>query len=175
MQIEIKYLTTRKKTVYENREQRKEQYQEDKEKKYRTDHWASEKKRKFDSKIQLIQNSRSRKRNAFKLQSVKRNNKTFDSIGGSHRFFFKNWLHFQLYREMAVESYGSVWSVDRCFSISSFILLDENELRKRFGWISLRPMYSDEKNLERAKIDYRLKLMQEVKAKKFRNLSEQEG
>ena len=46
-------------------------------------------------------------------------------------------------------------------------------MRKCFGWVKVRPMYSNEDNLKRTNFDHRLNLMQEVKAKYFRNLDEQ--
>ena len=61
---------------------------------------------------------------------------------------------------MTLEIYGSVWQNDHCVPIASFNLLDENEMKKRFNWIILRPMYSYENNLKKAKIDYRLYLLQ---------------
>ena len=76
---------------------------------------------------------------------------------------------------MTLENYGSVWQIDHCLPIASFNLLDENEMKKCFNWINLRPMYSNENNLKKAKIDYHLYLLQEVKAYHFHRLNDQEG
>ena len=73
---------------------------------------------------------------------------------------------------MTIENYGSVWQIDHCFSIASFNLLDENDMKNCFNWIDLRPMYSNEINSKNDKIDPRLYLMQEVKAKYFLKLIE---
>ena len=75
---------------------------------------------------------------------------------------------------MTSEIYGSVWQVDHCLPIASFNLLDENERKKCFNWINLRPIYSNENNLKKAKIDYHLYLLQEVKAYQFLKLNGQE-
>ena len=66
---------------------------------------------------------------------------------------------------MTIEKYGSLWQIDHCLPIASFNFLDENDMKECFIWISIRPMYSNENNLKKAKIDYHLYLLQEVKAK----------
>ena len=75
---------------------------------------------------------------------------------------------------MTIGNYGSVWQIDHCLPISTFNLLDENDMKKCFKWINLRPMYSNENNSKKDKIDYRLYLLQEVKAKHFSKLYDQE-
>ena len=72
---------------------------------------------------------------------------------------------------MTIENYGSIWQIDHCLPIASFSLLGENEMKKRFNWINLRPMYSNENNSKNAKIDYHLYLMQEEKANYFIKLN----
>ena len=64
-----------------------------------------------------------------------------------------------------IENYGSVWQIDHCLPITSFSLLDENNMKKCFNWINLRSMYSNKNISIGSKIDNRLYLMQEVKAK----------
>ena len=77
---------------------------------------------------------------------------------------------------MTVENYGSVWQIDHCLPITSFNLLDENDMTKCFNWVNLRPMYSKENNSKNDKIDYYLYLLQEVKAKYFLKLNnDQQG
>ena len=78
---------------------------------------------------------------AFKSQNVRKTKKTFDLLGCSHSFF-KNWIIHQLYGNMTVENYGSVWQIDHCLPITAFNLLDENDMKKCFNWINFRPMYS---------------------------------
>ena len=72
---------------------------------------------------------------------------------------------------MTIENYGSVWQIDHCLPITSFNLLDENDMKKCFNWINLRPMYSNKNISKGSKIDNRLYLMQEVKAKYFMKLN----
>ena len=96
-------------------------------------------------------------------------NKTFDLLGCSHSFFKSCIIH-QLYGNMTIENYGSVWQIDHCLAIASFNLLDENDMKRCFNWVSLRPMYVKD-NINRGdKIDYHLYLLQEVKAKYFLKL-----
>ena len=118
-------------------------------------------------------NLRSRTSMAFKSQNVTKTNKTFDLLGCSHSFS-KNWIIHQLHGNMTVENYGSVWQIDHCLPITSFNLLDENDMKKCFNWITLRPMYSKENNSKNDKIDHYLYLCQEVKDKYFMKLNVQE-
>ena len=128
----------------------------------------------LDLNFKLACNLRSRTSSAFKSQNVRKTNKTFDLLGCSHSFF-KNWIIHQLYGNMTVEKYGSVCQIDHCLPIVSFNLLDEIDMKKCLNWVNLRPMHSSENNSKNAKIDNRLYLMQEVKAKYFINLNAQEG
>ena len=69
----------------------------------------------------------------------------------------------------------AVWQIHHCLPIASFNLLDENDMKKCFNWINLRPMYSTENNSKNDKIDHYLYLLQEVKAKYFLELYVQKG
>ena len=111
---------------------------------------------------------------AFKARNVMKTNKSFDLLGCSHSFF-KNWIIYQLYGIMTIENYGSVCQIDHCLPIASFNLLDENDMKKCFNWINLRPMFSTENYSKNVKIDYHLFLLQEVKAYQFIKLNDQEG
>ena len=124
--------------------------------------------------FKLACNLRSRTYQAFKSQNVRKINKTFDLIGCSHSFF-KNWILYQVYGNMTLENYDSVWQIDHCLPIASFSLLDENEMKKCFNLINLRPMYSNENKLKKARIDYHLYLLREMKAYQFLRLNDQEG
>ena len=124
----------------------------------------------LDLNFKLVCNLRSRTNQAFKAHSVRKTNKTFELLGCSHSFF-KNWIIHQLYGNMTVENYGSVWQIDHCLPIVSFNLLDENDKKKCFNWINLRPMYSSENNSKSAKINHRLYLLQQIKAKYFLKLN----
>ena len=122
--------------------------------------------RKIDLSFKLSQKLRSRTYNAFETQNVSKNNKTFELLGCSPSFFQK-WIQFQLFGNMTLENYGKVWENDHCLPINSFILLNESEVKKCFSWINLRPMYGNENNSKKAKVDRRLYLLQEIKAHYF--------
>ena len=113
---------------------------------------------------------RSRTNKSFKSQNVRKTNKSFNLLGCSHSFF-KRWIIHQLYGNMTLQNYGSVWQFDHCLPIASFNLLDENDMKKCFSWVNLRPMYSNENNSKKAKIDHRLYLLQQIKAKYFLKLN----
>ena len=130
-------------------------------KRYRCEYYKN--RREKDINFKLACNLRSRTSMAFKSQNGSKTKKTFDLLGCSHSFF-KNWILHQLYGNKTVENYGSVWQIDHCFPITSLNLLDENNMKKCFNWINLRPMYSKENNSKNDKIDYYLYLLQKVKA-----------
>ena len=66
-----------------------------------------------------------------------------------------------------IENYGKIWCLDHCIPIASFNLLDENDIKKCFNWINLRPMYVKDNIVKGDKIDMRLYLLQETKGKYF--------
>ena len=125
--------------------------------------------------FKLAHNLRVRTNKAFKSQNVRKTNKTFDLLGCSQSFF-KNWIIHQLYGNITLENYGSVWQIDHCLAVASFNLLDENDMKKSFNWVNLRPMYVKDKIIKGDKIDYHLYLLQEVKEKYFIKLyNDQQG
>ena len=127
-----------------------------------------------DINFKLACNLRSRTSKAFKSQNVRKINKIFDLLDCSHSFF-KRWIIHQLYGNMILENYGSIWQIDHCLAITSFNLLDGKEMKKCFNWINLRPMYCSENISKGDKIDHRLYLLQQIKAKYFLKLNGQEG
>ena len=125
-------------------------------------------KRKNDPNFNLFCNIRQRTKYAFKSQTFEKIN---DLIGCSN-YFFRKWIIHQLYGDMTIENYGKIWCLDHCYPISK---IKENELNKYASWINIRPMYIKDNIIEGDKIDNRLYLMQEVKAKYFINLNANEG
>ena len=66
--------------------------------------------------------------------------------------------------------------LDHCCPLSKTNLSDKNEMNKSTYWINIRPMYSTENNLKGCKIDSRLYLLQQIKAKYFLKLNkDQQG
>ena len=127
--------------------------------------------REIDSNFKLGCNLRNRTIKTFKAQNVSKTNKTMEMLDCSHSFF-KNWIESQLYGNMTMQNYGKVWNLDHCLAVSTFNLLDENEMRKCFNWTNLRPMYVRDNIIKGNKIDYWLYLLQEVKAKYFLKVNE---
>ena len=76
---------------------------------------------------------------------------------------------------MSIENFGKIWCLDHCYPLSKTNLSNENEVFNTTNWINLRPMKFNENISKSAKIDHRLYLMQEVKAKCFLKLNAQEG
>ena len=126
--------------------------------------------RKTDINFKLVCNLRSRTSKAFKAHNVRKTNRTFNLLGCS-QLFFKKWINHQLYGSMSLKNYASVWQNDHCLPIVSFNLLDENDMKKGFNWINLRPMYRTENISKSNKIDHRLYLLQQIKAKYFLKLN----
>ena len=123
--------------------------------------------------VKLASFLRNRLYKAYKAQKVRQTNKTFDLLGCSHSFF-KNWIIHQLYGNMTLKIYESVWPIEYCLAVASFNLLDENVMKKCFNWIKLRPMYNKDNIFKGDQIDMRLYLLQEVKAKYFLKLNVEE-
>ena len=76
---------------------------------------------------------------------------------------------------MSLVNCDSVQQIDHYLPIVSFNLLDENNMKKCFNWINLRPLYSNKSNSKKAKTDHYLYLCREVRAKYFLELNDQEG
>ena len=75
---------------------------------------------------------------------------------------------------MTEENYGKNWCLDHCLPIASFNLLDWKDMNKCLNWGNLRPMYGKDNIVKSDKIDMRLYLLQEVKARYFLRLNEEE-
>ena len=54
---------------------------------------------------------------------------------------------------MTLENYGKVWCLDHRLPIASFNLLDENDMKKCFNWVNLRPMYVKDNIIKGDKFD----------------------
>ena len=117
------------------------------------------KKRESDLNFKLVCILRLRTSSAFKSKNFRKMNKTFDSLGCSHSFF-RRWIIHQLNGIMIIENYGSVWQIDHCLPVSSFILLKENDWKKCFNWLNLRPMFSTGNASKKAKNDHSLYICQ---------------
>ena len=77
---------------------------------------------------------------------------------------------------MSLENYGKIWCLDHCLPLSKINLSDENELNKYTNWVNIRPMYIKDNIVKGDKIDYRLYLLQQIKAKYFLKLNnDQQG
>ena len=105
---------------------------------------------------------------AFKSQN---NEKLMNLIGCSNQFFRK-WIIHQLYGDMSLNNYGKIWCLDHCLPLSK---INENDLCKYTNWINLMPMYIKDNISKGSKIDQRLYLLQQIKAKYFTKLNGSEG
>ena len=129
-------------------------------------------KRKNDSNFNLFCNIRQRTKYALKSPN---NDKINDLIGCSN-YFFRKWIIHQLYGEMTLENYGKIWCLDHCYPLSKISLSNENELIKYTNWLNIRPMYIKENIIKGDKINHYFYLLQEVKAKYFLKLNnDQQG
>ena len=130
-------------------------------------------KMKTDLHCKLATYMRNRLYKAYNAQNVRKTNKTFDLLGCSHSFF-KNWIIHQLYGNITLENYVSVWQLDQCPAVASFNLLDEKAMKKCFNWINSRPMHTKDIIIKGDKIGMRLYLLQVVKANYFLKLNVEE-
>ena len=125
-------------------------------------------KRKKDFNYKIAHNIRVKTNRAFKTL----NNKMNTLIGCSNSHLRKRNI-FQLYGLMTLENYGIIWCLDHCIPLKK---TNENDLYKYTNWINLRPMYTKDNISKGSKIDNRLYLMQEIKAKYFLKLNnDQQG
>ena len=77
---------------------------------------------------------------------------------------------------MTSENYGKNWCFDHCHPLSKTNLSNENDMYKSTNWFNLRPMYIKDNIFKGDKINHYLYLLQEVIAKKFLKLNnDQEG
>ena len=125
-------------------------------------------KKKNDCNFNLFCKIRQKTNYAFKSL----NNKMNILIGCSNSYLRK-WNIYQLYGLMTIENYGIIWCLDHCYPLSK---IKENELNKYTNWINIRPMNIKDNISKGSKIDNRLYLMQEIKAKYFMKLNnDQQG
>jgi len=124
----------------------------------------SKARRQYDPKYKLVTNLRSRMGAA--LRGKPKSQTTKQLIGVDFEIFTK-WVEFQLEEGMTMQNYGPVWQLDHVLPISSFNLLDEEELFQAMNWVNIRPL-TPIKNMQKYnKIDRWLYVMQEVKAHYF--------
>ena len=125
-------------------------------------------KRKTDFYYKIAHNIRVRTNRAFKSLNNKMN--TLIGFSNSH---LRKWIIYQLYGLMTLENYGIIWCIDHCIPLKK---TNENDLYKYTNWINLRPIYIKDKISKGSKIDNRLYLKQEIKAKYFLKLNnDQQG
>ena len=120
-------------------------------------------KRKSDSNFKLNCSIRQKTNYAFKSPNNKMN-----LLIGCTSDYLRKWIIYQLYGLMILENYGTIWCLDHCIPLKR---TNKNDLYKYTNWINLRPMYIRDNIIKSDKIDNRLYLMQEVKAKYFLKLN----
>ena len=120
-------------------------------------------KRKSDTNFKLNCSIRQKTNYAFKSPNNKMN-----LLIGCTSDHLRKWIIYQLYGSMTLEKYGTIWCLDHCIPLKR---TNENDLYKYTNWINLRPMYIRDKIIKSDKIDNRLYLVQEVKAKCFLKLN----
>ena len=76
---------------------------------------------------------------------------------------------------MTEENYSPVWTLDHCHPLCKTNLSDKNEMNKSTYWINIRPMYCSENISKGDKINPYLYILQEIKAKYFLKLNNDQG
>ena len=132
--------------------------------KYKYNHAYTEARKQYDPEFKLLKSMRNRLSAALRAKSK---SKTTRQLIGIDFETFTKWIEFQLEEGMAMKNYGAVWHHDHVIPLSSFNLLDEDELIKVMNWKNIRPM-TPIKNMQKSnKVDQWLYVMQEVKAAYF--------
>ena len=125
-------------------------------------------KRKSDTNFKLNCSIRQKTNYAFKSPNNKKN-----LLIGCTSDHLRKWNIYQLYGSMTLENYGTIWCLDHCIPLKR---TNENDLYKYTNWINLRPMYIKDNIPKGSKIDIRLYLLQQIKAKYFLKLNnDQQG
>jgi len=100
------------------------------------------------------------------LKKLKDNQITMKYLGCSIEQFY-NWIEFQFYDGMNWNNYGKYWHIDHTLPVSNFDFENEEQIKKCFNWINLRPLRA-EKNLSKGnKISLKEYLLQEIKSAYF--------
>src|SRR5688572_14980315 len=105
----------------------------------------SKARKQYDPKFKLLENMRSRLNKV--LKSTSKSLTTRQLIGVNFETFTK-WIEYQFEEGMTMDNYGSAWCHDHVLPISSFNLLDEEELHKAMNWMNIRhctPLYNIKK------------------------------
>ena len=125
-------------------------------------------KRKTDCIFNLSCKIRQKTNYAFKSHINKMN-----ILIGCSNYHLRKWIIYQLYGDMTLENYGKIWCLDHCYPLSK---INEFEMNKYINWINIRPMYITDNIIKSDKIDHRLYLLQQIKAKYFLKINNgQEG
>ena len=120
-------------------------------------------KRKNDPFFKLLGSIRQRTNYAFKSLNNKIN-----TLTGCSNLHLRKWIIYQLYGLMTLENYGTIWCLDYTLPLKK---TNENGLYKYTIWNNIRPMYIKDNISKGSKIDHYLYLLQEVKAKYFLKLN----
>ena len=75
---------------------------------------------------------------------------------------------------MTIEIYGSMLCIDHCYPLAKCNLIDKTDLYRYYNWVNFRRMYKNENSSKGTKINPYLYLLQEIKAKQFLKLNEEE-
>ena len=94
-----------------------------------------------------------------------------NTLIGCSNYILRKWIIYQLYGNMTLENYSTIWCSDHCIPLKKS---NENDLNKNTNWINLRPMYIKYNISKGSNNDSRLYLMQGMKAKYFMKLNGQE-
>ena len=108
---------------------------------------------------------------AFKPQNATEFNKTFDLLVSSNSVLKKCFFS-QLYGNMCLGNYGSIWTIDHCYPLSKTNLFIEMDMFISTTWINLRTMFLNENSSKGANINHQLYLVQEIKANHFMRLND---
>ena len=69
----------------------------------------------------------------------------------------------ELYVDMTIDNYGSVWEIDLCYHLLKGYLSNERALFKSTPWIKLRPRFCSENTSKGSKNSHHL--LQQIKSK----------
>ena len=95
-------------------------------------------------------------------------NNKMNTIIGCSNYHLREWIIYQLYGLMTLENCGNIWCLDHCIPLKKS---NENDLYNYTNSITLRPMYLKDIISKFSATNYHLYLLQEMKAKCFLKLN----
>lgn len=106
---------------------------------------------KVDFNFKLAKNLRTSLRYLVKNCNMKKGARALQLLGCDLEFL-KSWFNYNFMDDMNFDNHGLVWHIDHTIPVSTFNLLNDEELRVCFHWTNLKPMYAKDNMSKKNKL-----------------------